>query len=44
MIESNVNECEIDDYDCADDFDDDIVNEIMCVEKSSVEIVETIDI
>lgn len=44
MIESNVNECELDDYDCEDDFQDDIINEIMCVVKSSVEIVDAIDI
>lgn len=44
MIERNVNECEIDDYDCEDDFRDDIVNEIICVVKSSVEIVEAIEI
>ena len=44
MIESNVNECEIDDYDCEDDFQDDIINEIMCVVKSSVEIVDAIEI
>ena len=44
MIESNVNECELDDYDCEDDFQDDIINEIMCVVKSSVEIVDAIEI